>query len=56
VMQLQRKIKMQTIAKEAGIQLTKKQIDSTTADHSRYVEPTATIQEPLNEGECKPKI
>ncbi len=55
VMQLQRKIKMQTIAKEAGIELTSHHIDSTTADLSRYVEPTAPIQEPLNEGECKPK-
>lgn len=55
VMQLQRKIKMQTIAKEAGIELTSHHIDSTTADRSRYVEPTAPIQEPLNEGECKPK-
>lgn len=55
VMQLQRKIKMQTIAKEAGIELTTHHIDSTTADHSRYVEPTASVQEPLNEGECKPK-
>jgi NADH-quinone oxidoreductase subunit B len=57
VMQLQRKIKMQTIAKEAGIQLTTHHIDSTTADHSRYVEPTTEApQEPLTEeGECKPK-
>jgi NADH:ubiquinone oxidoreductase subunit B-like Fe-S oxidoreductase len=56
VMQLQRKIKMQTIAKEAGIQLMTRHIDSTTADHSRYVEPSAPVQEPLNEeGECKPK-
>ena len=56
VMQLQRKIKMQTIAKEAGVELTKHQIDSTTADHSRYIEPAAEIQEPLTEeGECKPK-
>jgi NADH:ubiquinone oxidoreductase subunit B-like Fe-S oxidoreductase len=56
VMQLQRKIKMQTIAKLKGIELTTHHIDSTTADHSRYVEPTLeTPQEPLNEGECKPK-
>ena len=55
VMQLQRKIKMQTIAKEKGITLTIPHIDSTTADHSRYVEPTTPVQEPLNEGECKPK-
>lgn len=57
VMQLQRKIKMQTIAKASGIELTTHHIDSTTADHSRYVEPTAEVpQEPLNEeGECKPK-
>ncbi len=55
VMQLQRKIKMQTIAKEKGIDLTTHTIDSTTADHSRYVEPAATPQEPLTEGECKPK-
>lgn len=57
VMQLQRKIKMQTIAKEAGVELTKHQIDSTTADQSRYVEPATEKQEPLTEeGECKPKI
>jgi len=55
VMQLQRKIKMQTIAKEAGVQLTTHHIDSTTADRSRYVEPTATVQEPLTDEECKPK-
>jgi hypothetical protein len=48
---------MQTIAKEKGIELISHHIDSTTADHSRYVEPTAEApQEPLNdEGECKPK-
>jgi len=56
VMQLQRKIKMQTIAKEAGIGLISHHIDSTTADHSRYVEPANEKQEPLTEeGECKPK-
>lgn len=56
VMQLQRKIKMQSIAKEAGVELISHHIDSTTADHSRYVEPAAEKQEPLTEeGECKPK-
>ena len=56
VMQLQRKIKMQTIAKEQGIPFTIPHIDSTSADLSRYVEPTEPVQEPLtDEGECKPK-
>lgn len=55
VMQLQRKIKMQTIAKEKGIPFAIPHIDSTTADHSRYVEQSAPVQEQLTEGECKPK-
>lgn len=55
VMQLQRKIKMQTIAEEKGIPFAIPHIDSTTADHSRYVEPSAPVQEQLTEGECKPK-
>jgi NADH-quinone oxidoreductase subunit B len=54
VMQLQRKIKMQTLSKQEGQQEKAPQLDTSTEDKSRYVEPVEN-QEPLTEGECKPK-
>lgn len=54
VMQLQRKIKMKTIAEKEAV--VTPHLDTTTEDKSRYVEPAAEPQEPLTEeGECKPK-
>ena len=53
VMQLQRKIKMETLAKQEGLEAKTPQLDTSTEDKSRYHEP-AENQEPLNEGECKP--
>ena len=54
VMQLQRKIKMKTIAEKEEV--VTPHLDTTTEDKSRYVEPAADPQEPLTEeGECKPK-
>jgi NADH-quinone oxidoreductase subunit B len=54
VMQLQRKIKMKTIAEKEEV--VTPHLDTTTEDKSRYVEPAAEPQEPLTEeGECKPK-
>ena len=54
VMQLQRKIKMKTIAEQEAV--VTPHLDTTTEDKSRYVEPAAEPQEPLTEeGECKPK-
>lgn len=54
VMQLQRKIKMKTIAEKEAV--VTPHLDTTTDDKSRYVEPAAEPQEPLTEeGECKPK-
>jgi NADH-quinone oxidoreductase subunit B len=52
VMQLQRKIQMKTIGEKEGIVTA--QMDTSTEDKSRYHEPTQA-QEPLTEGECKPK-
>lgn len=54
VMQLQRKIKMKTIAEKEAV--VTPHLDTTTEDKSRYVEPATEPQEPLTEeGECKPK-
>lgn len=54
VMQLQRKIKMKTIAEKEAV--VTPHLDTTTEDKSRYVEPAVEPQEPLTEeGECKPK-
>jgi NADH-quinone oxidoreductase subunit B len=54
VMQLQRKIKMKTIAEKEAV--VTPHLDTTTEDKSRYVEPAAEPQEPLTEEEeCKPK-
>ena len=52
VMQLQRKIQMKTIGEKEEV--ASAHLDTSTEDKSRYHEPTQT-QEPLTEGECKPK-
>ncbi|MBK5278607.1 MAG: NADH-quinone oxidoreductase subunit B [Bacteroidia bacterium] len=54
VMQLQRKIKMKSIAEQEGKNIKVPQLDTSVDDKSRYHE-SADNQEPLNEGECKPK-
>ena len=54
VMQLQRKIKMKSIAEQEGKEVKVPELDTSVEDTSRYHEPSES-QEPLNEGECKPK-
>jgi NADH-quinone oxidoreductase subunit B len=54
VMQLQRKIKMKSIGEQEGKDVKVPKLDTSVIDTSRYQEP-AESQEPLNEGECKPK-
>lgn len=52
VMQLQRKIKMETLAKQEGQELKAPELDTSTEDKSRYKEPVN--QEAIPPDECKP--
>jgi NADH-quinone oxidoreductase subunit B len=52
VMQLQRKIKMQTLTKQEGQEQTP-QLDTSVEDKSRYKEPIEN-KEPIPEEQCKP--
>jgi NADH-quinone oxidoreductase subunit B len=53
VMQLQRKIKIQTLTKKEGEQEQIPQLDTSIEDQSRYKEP-AENKEPIAEEQCKP--
>jgi NADH-quinone oxidoreductase subunit B len=54
VMQLQRKIQMESIVKQEGLEVKVPQLDTSLEDKSRYHEPEVK-QEPLGESECKPQ-
>jgi NADH-quinone oxidoreductase subunit B len=54
VMQLQRKIQMESIVKQEGLEVKVPQLDTSLEDKSRYHEPELK-QETLGESECKPQ-